>query len=389
MIKSIRVEHYKSVAQASVKLAKTSVLVGSNSAGKSNFIDAIAFLRDAVVHGLEQSVSERHGIDSIIQWSPTRPYNLEIALSYQTDFGSGTYSVKLSSKSRQPRVLEESGHWRGVPPTNVKTVYFSRDKNNLKLFNVSEKTQKDFNRLFGPVSEDELFIQQGRYPHPELAGIRYLNAALRDFKVYNIYPNTIRLPQKASNEDQLSSSGDNLHSILKLMVGSKAVPVRARYQEIISTMARIIPHLERILVKNVSGLLWPIFEVRDNDGRGHQYNVSQISDGALRVLGILTALYQPRPPRVIAIEEPEQNIHPGALSLIAEAFNDISDRTQILTTTHSPHMLDYFKAENIFPTEFRSGRTVIGPMSSQQKKAIVDRLLSASEVMTSQGFEVE
>jgi predicted ATPase len=81
MITTIRIDHYKSVAQASLRLEKTSVLVGSNSAGKSNFIDAIAFLRDAVVHSLEQSVSDRHGIDSIIQWSPTRPYNLDIEVS--------------------------------------------------------------------------------------------------------------------------------------------------------------------------------------------------------------------------------------------------------------------------------------------------------------------
>ena len=101
MIKAIKVEHYKSIAHASLRLEKTSVLVGSNSAGKSNFIDAISFLRDAVVHSLEQSVSDRHGIDSIIQWSPTRPYNLEIDIEYETDFGTGRYSVKLSSKARQ------------------------------------------------------------------------------------------------------------------------------------------------------------------------------------------------------------------------------------------------------------------------------------------------
>lgn len=310
-------------------------------------------------------------------------------MSYETDFGNGRYNVKLSSKTRQPRVLEESGNWYAKPPNLTKGIYFTRDKNTLKLFNVSDKTENDFQRFFGALTEDELFIHHGRYPYPEMQGLRFLNIALKDFKVYNIYPNTIRLPQKASNENQLSSSGDNLHSILKLMVASKAAPIRTRYQEIISTMSRIIPNLERILVKNVSGLLWPIFEVRDTDGRGHQYNVSQISDGALRVLGILTALYQPFPPRIIAIEEPEQNIHPGALSLIAEAFKDISDRTQIITTTHSPHMLDHFEPDDIFPTEFQQGRTVISPMSSQQKKAIVERLLLASEVMTSQGFEVE
>jgi predicted ATPase len=389
MIRSIRIEHYKSVAQARLTLEKTSVLVGSNSAGKSNFIDAIAFLRDAVVHGLEQAVSDRHGIDSIIQWSPTRPYNLEIELEYETDYGSGRYTAKLSSKARQPRVLEESGTWHGTPSRPAPGIYFTREKNNVKLYGVSEKATNDFNRLFGTTTEDELFLQHGRYPYPDLQGLRYLNSALRDFKVYNIYPNTIRTPQKTSNDEELSSTGDNLHSILKIMVGSKSAAIRSRYQEIISTMSRIIPNLERILVKNVSGLLWPIFEVRDSDGRGHQYNVSQISDGALRVLGILTALYQPFPPRVIAIEEPEQNIHPGALSLIAEAFKDISEQTQIITTTHSPHMLDYFSATNIFPTEFQDGRTVVGAMSTQQKKAIVDKLLTASEVMTSQGFEVE
>jgi predicted ATPase len=387
MIKKIAIEHYKSIASARLSLERTSILVGSNSAGKSNFIDVIAFLRDAVVHGLDQSVSERHGIDSIIQWSPTRPYNLEITVEYQTENGNGRYSVKLSSRARQPTVLEESGSWRANEQAN--TIYFSRDKKMVQLFNVSEQTQKNFARFIDSPSDDELFIQLARFPYPELQGFRYLHRTISDFKVYNIYPNTIQTPQRSSNESELSSSGDNLHSILKTMVASKSAPVRNRYQEIISTMSKIIPNLERILVKNVSGLLWPIFEVSDGTGRRHQFNVSQISDGALRVLGILTALYQPRPPRVIAIEEPEQNIHPGALGLIAEAFKDISLRIQILTTTHSPHMLDYFDAANIYPTEFKNAKTVIGPMSRHQKKAVVERLLSASEVMTSQGFEVE
>jgi len=387
MIRKISIEHYKSIASARLMPGQTSVLVGSNSAGKSNFIDAIAFLRDAAVHGLEQSVSDRHGIDSIIQWSPTRPYNLEISADYETDGGTGRYSVKLSSKARQPTVLEETGQWR--TPDSDNPIYFFRQKNAISLINVSPQAQKNFNRFVGPPADDELFIQQARFPYPELQGLRFLHRAVSDFKVYNIYPNTIRNPQKASNDDALSSSGDNLHSILKQMVTSKSTAVKVRYHEIISTMSKIIPDLERILVKNVSGLLWPIFEVSDGSGRRHQYNVSQISDGALRVLGILTALYQPRPPRVIAIEEPEQNIHPGALALIAEAFKDIAPRIQILTTTHSPHMLDYFDPGDIYPTEFRDARTVIGTMSRHQKKAVTEKLLSASEVMTSQGFEVD
>ena len=67
----------------------------------------------------------------------------------------------------------------------------------------------------------------------------------------------------------------------------------------------------------------------------------------------------------------------------------IAPRIQILTTTHSPHMLDYFDPEEIFPAEFKYARTVIGTMSRHQKKAVTEKLLSASEVMTSQGFELD
>jgi predicted ATPase len=387
MIRKLRIEHYKSITNTKLTLENVTILVGNNSAGKSNFIDAISFLSDSVVHGLDNSVSERHGIDSIIQWSPTRPYNLEISVEYETDFGQGHYLIKLSSKARQPTILEEAGSWGAH---NKPTIYFSRTKNNVSLYNVPDAIVETFRKSILSPSDDELFIRNVRViPYSDLRPFQHLYRAISDFKVYNIYPNVVRAPQRSSNETELSNSGDNLHSVLKSMVGSKSVRVRNRYQEIISTMAKVIPDLERILVKNVSGLLWPIFEVKEASGRRHQFNVSQISDGALRVLGILTALYQPTPPNVIAIEEPEQNIHPGALSLVAEAFKDISNRTQIITTTHSPHMLDYFDAKNIFPTEFSNAKTIIGPMSRQQKKAVAERLLSASEVMTSQGFEVE
>jgi predicted ATPase len=387
MIRKIQIEHYKSIASTKLSLANVSILVGNNSAGKSNFIDAIAFLKDSVVHGLDHSVSERHGIDSIIQWSPTRPYNLEISVEYESELGQGRYSVKLSSKARQPTVLEESGAWRAREKS---WVYFSRSKNVVAFHNIPDSVREGFRKAVSTPSDDELLIRNARlFPYAELQPLRYLNRAISDFKVYNIYPNTVRAPQRSSNEVELTSSGDNLHSILKSMVSSKSASVRNRYQEIISTMAKVIPDLDRILVRNLSGLLWPIFEVKEASGRRHQFNVSQISDGALRILGILTALYQPRPPSVIAIEEPEQNIHPGALSLVAEAFKDISSRTQIITTTHSPHMLDYFDAASIYPTEFQNAKTVIGPMSRQQKKAVVERLLTASEVMTAQGFEVD
>jgi predicted ATPase len=386
MIRHVHIDHYKSISDVQLRLGGINVFVGSNSTGKSNFIDSIKFVRDCLVRGIDEAVSERHGIDSILQWSPTRPYNLYVAVTAENNLGRGQYIVRIGSKKREPYVIEEHGWWvhRNNP---LQRRSFSRSKGAISFEGV--KAPKQYDKLFSDVESSDLLLRTLRIvPTVDFNFASILYRELTSFEVYNIYPNTVREPQKPSRDPRLSANGDNLTSILKSMVGSKTQRVRNRYQEIISTMSKIIPELDRVIVRNVSGLLWPIFEVLESKG-GHQFNVSQISDGALRMLGLLTAVYQPHPPEVIAIEEPEQNIHPGALALLAEAFKGLSPDTQFFLTTHSPHMIDYFDADEIFATDYRDGRTTVGPISKIQKDAIRDKLLSPGELMTAQGFELD
>lgn len=68
-----------------------------------------------------------------------------------------------------------------------------------------------------------------------------------------------------------------------------------------------------------------------------------MSDGTLRALGILAALFQGNPdyaPTLIGIEEPETALHPAASSALREALNRASQETQIIVTSHSPDLLD-------------------------------------------------
>jgi predicted ATPase len=247
MIKRIWIEHYKSLSRINLGLEDVSVLVGSNSTGKSNFIDAIAFLRDCAVHGLDHAVSERHGIDSIIQWSPTRPYNLDLTARYETHYGKGYYSLKLSSKARQPVILEEFGGWK--PTDQEFESRFVRTKSKIYFDSVDPKKKADeLKRYARRLQEDELFVTALRLlPPGSGTPFRHLHRAISDFRIYNIYPNTIRSPQKSSNEHELNGSGENLDSVLKQMVSSKSLSSKAKYQEILSSMAKIIPNLEQSL----------------------------------------------------------------------------------------------------------------------------------------------
>jgi len=71
-----------------------------------------------------------------------------------------------------------------------------------------------------------------------------------------------------------------------------------------------------------------------------------VSDGSLRVLEILAALYDPESTLVL-IEEPETGIHPGLLSKILHEIDAVSMTTQVVLTTHSPTVVSHFPARSL------------------------------------------
>ena len=108
------------------------------------------------------------------------------------------------------------------------------------------------------------------------------------------------------------------------------------------------------------------------------------------MLGMLTAFYQPHAPARITLEEPEQMIHPGLIPILVEASRDYLDEEdidrQVIFTTHSPTLLDTFKVEDIIGTRFDDGITTFSRPSKRQLDIVKNRLFTAGELLTSEGF---
>lgn len=66
----------------------------------------------------------------------------------------------------------------------------------------------------------------------------------------------------------------------------------------------------------------------------------RMSDGTLKFLSLLAALFHPKPPPLMCIEEPELGLHPDAMQLVAEALLEASESMQLIVTTHSDAMVD-------------------------------------------------
>ena len=124
----------------------------------------------------------------------------------------------------------------------------------------------------------------------------------------------------------------------------------------------------------------------EEEKRTYNFNVTQMSDGTLRVLGLLVALYQDPRSGVIALEEPELTIHPGMLPLITDSITEISDRTQVLVTTHSPELIDRFDPSQIIAVELEKGITSARPLNAAQVNAVKEKLFSLGELMSVEGL---
>ena len=109
----------------------------------------------------------------------------------------------------------------------------------------------------------------------------------------------------------------------------------------------------------------------------------------MRLFGILLAAYQLPRPKLLVIEEPEQTIYPGALAVLADVFKEVGRSTQVLITTHSPHLVQFFDPSQIRVTVMQDGMTQIRPIHSHQMEAVNEGLLSLEEFMITEGLRPE
>lgn len=395
MITELTISHFKSIDTASLRLHRANVIVGPNGSGKSNIVDAIRFLSDCARDDIDTAVTRRHGIDSIRQWSRTRPYNLTLEVKLKSDIGEGGYQLILSSNKGAYRILEEKGFWTGPHPreihrkgAEVKTSRFKRSESGeIGIFTPFDDMKRTLR-----VDTDSLFLSAlgQRLALPPYILFRPIARELLGFSAYAIYPNTLRQAQLASREPVLLEDGSNLASILKRINSNRRF---ARDKDnIVSGLKQIMPSATDFQVRSAAGFFVPVIRVEEVNGEVHDFNLSQISDGTLRVLGLLTAFYQPAAPEIVAVEEPEQMIHPGALPIISEAVADFTrrrptgDTSQVFVTTHSPPLLDLFDPKFVLWAKFEDGVTKCGPVSKRQLQLIKDQLFSPGEILTSEGF---
>lgn len=367
-IERVGLRNYKSIAQCDVPLGALTYLVGPNGSGKSNFLDALHLVKDALDGSLDNAIQKRGGLTEVRRRSGGHPNHFGIRLEFRLlDGQRGRYSFNIGALAgggfevqMEEFVLGERG----------KGPYYKVEKGVVKAS--SEAT-------FPAVVSDRLALVNA-------AGnpvFRPIFDALTSMGFYNLNPKLIRELQRPQDGRLLKPAGENIVSVIAHLERDAGDAV-AIIQEYLQKVVPMIHGIERKPVGPAETL-----EFRQEvAGQKHPWRflAQNMSDGTLRALGILTALYQENQdhkPSLIGIEEPETALHPAAASALRDALQRASQRTQVLVTSHSPDLLDDndIESEHLLSVTVQEGETRLASVDPASRQAMRDHLFTPGELL--------
>lgn len=371
MIESIFIEDFKSYANAELKLAPLTVLIGANASGKSNALEAIRFLswmaqghqlpelqfmvntEDHFLRGTTQDIFRFDRNDFIItcQTDAERFNVLKInvegrekgrlhigyeAIFELTDEGEPYYLYQTKGGSDGIRTgikVEYNNFARGgkkpqLPATDQKAIFLQLDS----PARFAAGHEKAIDTI---PSVTKAFAEQ-------LASIIFLD------------PNPVKIRDAGYNflsDQQLKDNGSNLSAILyHIWHGDEG----SRQQ-----LLDFISSLPEQKVVGLGFLTGPRSEVMVQlletfGGKQRAVNVTLLSDGTLRVLAFAAALLSAPEGSMVIIEEIDNGVHPSRARLLLEGIEQIAKerKLSILISSHNPALLDELSPEAVTNTVF-------------------------------------
>jgi len=132
-------------------------------------------------------------------------------------------------------------------------------------------------------------------------------------------------------------------------------------------------------------------EFWQEDARGElqwRFLAANMSDGTLRALGVLVALFQngkedQAGPTLVGIEEPETALHPAAAGVLIDSMRDAISMRQVLVTSHSPELLDNpsIAGSEILAVVAEGGDTRVGRLDEAGRSVLKDHLFTAGDLL--------
>ncbi len=340
-IEYLRVKNYRALHNLELKdITPLTVFLGPNGSGKSTIFDVFAFLSECFTVGLKKAWDKRGRFKELRTRGSDGPIVIDLKYREKKDTPIITYHLAINEGPKGPFVAEEWLEWRRG--SRGKPFRFLDFKNGFGQVVTGEMPEEQDLRIEEILTSPDMLAVNtlGQLAkHPRISALRRF---ISDWHLSYLSADATRGVPEAGPQERLSSSGDNLPNVIQYLKEQHS----DQLDNILRILSKRIPRLENVeaeLLKDGRLLL----QIKDAPFE-RPILAKFASDGTLKMLSYLILLYDPNPPQLIGIEEPENYLHPRLLPGLAEEFRNSSANSQLFVTTHSPFFVNGLKAKELW-----------------------------------------
>ncbi len=317
-LKTLTVKGFKSIRHLeNFPLEKLTVLIGANGAGKSNFVEIFKLLREIGKGRLDAYTKINGGAPSFLFNGPTHTPFILMQFEYDTAALNNQYEIKLEVTVDEKFFLTVSGQ---------------------------SSLKKDIN-----IDVDNSILHSTILHQIQMAN---------QWIVYHFHDTGAFAPMRRSdiieNNKELQPDAGNIAPYLLMLKNNHT----DSYQTIVQTIRLVAPFFDDFILdieKNPDNGAQTVKLMWKQKGSDYPMQPYHFSDGTLRFICLVTALLQPSLPSTILIDEPELGLHPYAIEIFAELVQAATQKTQVILSTQSPTLVDYFTPNDIVVVDREQG----------------------------------
>lgn len=334
----LTIKGFKSIKNLdNLRLRSLNVLIGANGVGKSNFVDYFNMLGEMMAGRLQLWTTKQGGADRIL-----------------------SYGIKETLRIQSYVRFNRNGFSFELEPTVDGGFVFASEHLTF------EGNLGDNQQSLGSGQTESLLPSQASFTE-EFSRPGYSYNSIANWKVFHFHDTSetagVKRWAAVHNNEFLRSDASNLAAYLYRL--SEEHP--SVLEEIRRVVQLGIPIFDNFVFrpkeqssqeqsvnlqwrqKNSDYVLWP----------------SQLSDGSIRFICLVTALLQPEPPSTIIIDEPELGLHPYAITLLGALLRSASKRMQVIVSTQSVALLNEFEIDDLIVVDREQGNTVFKRLNQE------------------------
>jgi predicted ATPase len=363
-IETIRIKNFKALRDVQItNIPAYCVFVGRNGTGKTTLFRVFAFLKNCLAKNVRTALNiegGRNGLREVLSRGHEKE-DLEIEIQFRLDIAGTnrlvTYRLEIGDTPDKGTIVKREilRYKRGRHGSPFHFIDFTHGEgyaiNNEEEF---DKPDSELTRESQKLDSPETLAIKGLGQFERFKAASAFRQLIENWHISDFHISSARGDKEEEAAEHLSSSGDNLPSVARYLYENH----RSAFDLIKQRMKERVPGVMDIAVTvTEDGRLL----MRYRDGAfADPFIDKNVSDGTIKMFAYLVLLADPKPHPILCVEEPENQLYPELMGVLAEEFQQYAERGgQVFVSSHSPDFLNAVPLESIYWLEKEDGETSV------------------------------